>query len=142
MVLVDVNREGGEGVAAGYGATFSPTDVADHALYWEVDRPNRGGLWAAGLCGQQRMSAPICPYRTDVAEMWERVIAVKHSRPAIIWRTLLHPTCANNPALNHPNFFGAGNSRTDQFRSLCGEQGRSTRADASTGGRSGTADTS
>ncbi|MFN8441751.1 MAG: SDR family oxidoreductase [Caldilineaceae bacterium] len=79
VVLVDVNREGGEAVAARYGATFSPTDVANHAAVGEliaktVTNFGRLDCVVSNACLHQYAHVEQTP-----PEMWERVIAVNLS---------------------------------------------------------------
>lgn len=79
VVLVDLNREGGEAVAARYGATFSPTDVADHAAVGELIAATvadfgRLDCVVSNACLHQYASVEQTP-----PEMWERVIAVNLS---------------------------------------------------------------
>lgn len=79
VVLVDVNREGGESVAARYGATFSSTDVADHTAVGELIAKTvadfgRLDCVVSNACLHQYASVEQTP-----PEMWERVLAVNLS---------------------------------------------------------------
>lgn len=79
VVLVDVNREGGEAVAARYGATFSPADVADHTAVGELIAKTvvdfgRLDCVVSNACLHQYAHIEQTP-----PEMWERVIAVNLS---------------------------------------------------------------
>ena len=79
VVLVDLNRAGGEEVAARYGATFSSTDVADHVAV--------GALIAKTVADFGRLDCVVsnaCLHQyahieQTPPEMWERVLSVNLS---------------------------------------------------------------
>lgn len=79
VVLVDVNREGGEAVAARYGATFSPTDVANHAAVGELIAKTVADFGRLDCVVSNACLHQYAHIEQTSLEMWERVLAVNLS---------------------------------------------------------------
>ncbi len=79
VVLVDINRAGGEEVAARYGATFFATDVSDHSavgalISQTVETFGRLDCVVSNACLHKYAHIEATP-----PDLWEQVIAVNLS---------------------------------------------------------------
>ena len=79
VVLVDVNREGGEATAQRYGATFSATDVSNHEAVGELIAKTARDFGRLDCIVSNACLHQYASVEETTPEMWERVLSVNLS---------------------------------------------------------------
>jgi len=79
VVLVDVNREGGEATAQKYGATFAATDVSNHAAVGELIANTVRDFGRLDCIVSNACLHQYGTIEETSPELWERVLSVNLS---------------------------------------------------------------